>query len=569
MDAAKKKGIVGAATVAGMGLCFLALYYSGERLGDETQGPSKIARAPDGTIWISSHGSLHHFTAAGERREVVALSALKLGPVVSELLPLSDGTLVLAEAVPSAAYRCSPGASKCASITAGFAAAVGPTAHALMVAADEERGRFYISDNANHRLILADFDGKVLDVTAPRRVLYPNELALDKSGELVVVDTTHRRLVRIAVDRDTFGADLWEMKTDSQLSRLGRRLPMDVARAPDGKWWVLVARDGMKEADLIVFGADGDALQRIDLGAYSDPTQIATVSDGLLVADPTNASLTRVAPEGTVAGPWGDAAFQSELDALRVARSLWRALRLAAQLLIVAIPLAGIVLLWRLGERLPTRPQIAVPASPTPVERGIRWLEVLPQFRQRARRLLLALSALMWLLTLASAWIVSMIWEGLKRPESTLVVLFFAAFALAPLVLLIVVPRMWRMRLGTDGGRFFFDPGNGKVEEYSFSALAVSGMQLLVGRRLVPLRLGAGPLFAEEELAGYILARIPPSGRVDAFRLFVRALDQGSRDLWWALIVLAILAAILLLPKIFPGVAEYFWRIAAQLLGVK
>jgi len=88
--------------------------------------------------------SLHR---AGVRKETVALSALARGPIISELLPLSDGTLVLAEAVPSAAYRCDIAARVCTSITAKVAASVGPTAHALMIAADEQRRRFYISDN--------------------------------------------------------------------------------------------------------------------------------------------------------------------------------------------------------------------------------------------------------------------------------------------------------------------------------------------------------------------------------------------------------------------------------------
>src|SRR5712691_10910596 len=169
------KNLVAVAILAAVGLCIAAIYYAGEQLGAVVPGPSKIGLAPDGTVWVASHGGLHHFTGAGERKEKVALSALSRGAIISELLPLSDGTLVLAEAVPSAAYRCDIAARVCTSITAKVAASNAPTAHALMIAADEQRGRFYVSDNANHRLLLLDFDGKLLDVTAPRRLLYPNE----------------------------------------------------------------------------------------------------------------------------------------------------------------------------------------------------------------------------------------------------------------------------------------------------------------------------------------------------------------------------------------------------------
>src|SRR6266545_152402 len=562
------KNIVAVAILAAMALCLAAIYHSGERLGEGMQGPSKIGLAPDGTIWVASHGGLHHFNAAGERKEKLALSALGRDPVISELLPLSDGTLVLAEAVPSAAYRCNVATLRCAAITEKIAGAVGPTAHALMIAADEKRRRFYVSDNANHRLILIDFDGKVLDVTAPRRVLYPNELAVEKPGQLVVVDTTHRRLVRVPVERDAFGPDLWQMKTDTALARPGRGLPMDLAPSSGGGWWVLIARDGMKEADLVLFGADGKALKRVDLGLASDPTQIAMVPDGLLVAEPTRATLTRIAPDGSVAGPWGDSAFQAELDGLRASRSWWRALRFAAQMLLVAFPIAGVFLLWRLGERLPVRPPLVVPEGPTPVENGIHWLEVRPEFRRRARKMLIVMLAVICSLSGAAVLIYAWSWEGFSRFEAIFFFVIFAASALAPLALLIRPPRAWRMRMGTDGRRFFLDPGNGKVEEHSFSELAISnGQQLLVGRRLIALRLGAGALFADEELRGYIFARIPPSGRVDPLRLFVRALDRGSRELWLVLIIFAIGALLLALPKLFPAMAAYFKAIATHLLN--
>src|SRR5213593_2758329 len=100
------KNLVAVGILAAMGLCVAAIYYSGEQLGAGVPGPSKIGLAPDGTVWVASHGGLHHFTGAGARKEVVALSALGRGSIISELLPLADGALVLAEAVPSAAYRC-------------------------------------------------------------------------------------------------------------------------------------------------------------------------------------------------------------------------------------------------------------------------------------------------------------------------------------------------------------------------------------------------------------------------------------------------------------------------------
>ncbi len=184
--------------------------------------------------------------------------------------------------------------------------------------------------------------------------------------------------------------------------------------------------------------------------------------------------------------------------------------------------------------------------------------------------MLIVMLAVICSLSGAAVLIYAWSWEGFSRFEAIFFFVIFAASALAPLALLIRPPRAWRMRLGTDGQRFFLDPGNGKVEEHSFSELATSnGQQLLVGKRLIALRLGAGALFAEEELRGYIFARIPPSGRLDLGRLFVRALGQGSREMWWIVIALVITAAFLVLPTLFPGMATYFKAIAMHILSAK
>ena len=567
MDNQKKKAVIAAATIAGMALSFVALHQAGDHLGEGTYGPSEVARASDGTVWVASHGSLHRFTEVGERKQVLALATLGLGPIISELLALSDGTLILAEAVPSAAYRCNPGSSKCVAITARLGAA-GPTAHALMVAADEQRGRWYFSDNAGHRLILTDADGKVLDVSAPRRVMHPNELAVEKSGELMVVDTDHRRLVRISVERDVFGSDLWEMKTNSGLSRPGRYLPMDLARSPEGNWWVLIAREGMKDSDLVLFGSDGKALKRIDLGPDSDPTRIAAVPGGLLVADPTRATLTRVSAKDATAAPWGDSAFQAELDGLRASRSLWRNLRLAAQVLVVVFPLVGIWALWRLGERLPVPAQPAVPETPLPVSGGIRWLEVLPEFRKRTRRLAITVLVVIGGASMALLYVFESMLQGFPRGAKLFSLAILAFTALAPIILLVRSPKAWRTRLGTDGKRFFLDRGDGKLRGYPFEALVVSnGRQLLVGRRLIALRLGPGPLFDEKELAGYVLSRIPPSNRVGPYRLFMRALRAGNRETQWSIVVMIAAVVLVALSELFPEAAADLKKAALEFLS--
>jgi hypothetical protein len=147
--------------------------------------------------------------------------------------------------------------------------------------------------------------------------------------------------------------------------------------------------------------------------------------------------------------------------------------------------------------------------------------------------------------------------------------------ALAPVILLVRQPRAWRTRLGTDGKRFFLDRGDGKLRGYPFEALVVSNArQLLVGRRLIPLRsnpgplgLGPGPLFDEKELAGYVLSRIPPSNRVDPFRFFMRALRAGNRETQWGIVAVIAVAALYALSELFPEAAVELKKAALEFFG--
>jgi len=549
----KSKNAVAVLIVAAVAACLAAIYVAGERLGAGAQGPSKIARAPDGTVWVVSDGALHQFSAQGEPRREIPLGALGRGPLPSDLVPLADGSMVIAEADPSAAYRCDLAAMRCALLTGAIAQAIGPTRHALMIAADETARRYYISDNANHRLILLDFDGRVLDATQPRRLIYPNEIEVAKPGEIVVADTNHHRLVRIGVAGDRFGADLWQMRTDrNNLHRVGRVWPMDFTPAAQGGWWVLDARDGMRDADLLRFDPGGQARERVDLGPDADPTQIMALEDGLLVADPKRASLVRVGADGSAA--WGGAVFGAELAKLKATRSFWARVRLAAQVLVVVAPLLGIALLWRMGERLPQRAiRFEEATTATPVEDGVHWIGVRPEFLRRVKRLQLGSLGLVVLVFAAFAWLTDVSALLRSSPMLRIEVVAIAVILALQALFLVRRPPGWRKRIGTDGSQFYFDPGNGGVEAYSFDALAtVNGQQLLAGKRLIALATRTVPIFDPDEVRGYILARIPASGRMSAAQLSRRALRQGSGQMWAAAVIIVIGLAVWVLPFFFP-----------------
>jgi hypothetical protein len=324
-------------------LALAALSFGAAERMAETQGPSRMGVAADGSLWVNSHAGLHRLLPDGTRVAHVPLAALGLGPVLSDVRPLADGSLLLAQAIPSSLQRCHPATRQCERLAADVR-----TAHALMVDVDEKRRRVVVSDNAGHRLLLVDLDtGRLLDETPPELVLHPNTIAFDGPDGVLVSDADRGRIARIHLGGDQFGLTVASHRTPGL--RPGRYWTMDFARLSSGQWWVLVAAEGMKDADLVVHKGLGGGLHRIDLGGRSDPTKVVPFADGALVAEPTRVDLLRLRADGTVAGGFGDDAFRAELDATRRRHQAWTLIRNSGPTGMAVVPIVAIVLLWRRG----------------------------------------------------------------------------------------------------------------------------------------------------------------------------------------------------------------------------
>jgi hypothetical protein len=78
-----------------------------------------------------------------------------------------------------------------------------------------------------------------------------------------------------------------------------------------------------------------------------------------------------------------------------------------------------------------------------------------------------------------------------------------------------------------------------------------------------------GPLFDEKELAGYILSRIPPSNRVNALELSMRALRASNRETRWGIVALVIVFALIALSELFPEVSAEVRKAALDFFVTK
>src|SRR5262249_39339744 len=157
----------------------------------------------------------------------------------------------------------------------------------------------------------------------------------------------HSRLVTRDIRGDRFGVVVSERTASAgDLARPGRHLAFDSVRLPNGETWLLIARDGMRDADIVAFDGVGRPTRRIDMGEDADPFDIEVWRGRVWVSDGTRYRFDSVTVDGDPRfGEVEDAAFRAELEEAREAPRLWKRLRLASQLALVAIPILGILII--------------------------------------------------------------------------------------------------------------------------------------------------------------------------------------------------------------------------------
>jgi hypothetical protein len=345
--------------------------YSGQRIFG-TIGPSRAFAAADGRLYLLSHGKIHVFGADGSRLQAIDLRALGVHPRPSDFEVHRDGRLVMADPNESVLARCVPPSGPCERIDVTLLAKPGQEVLPLNAAKlhiDEGAGRYYVSDNSGHRVVVADFAGHVLGASRPMTVYYPNQLATVAVGALAVVDTGHRRIATFDVSGDRVGALLRQMSTDAPgIVRPGRRLPLDSVHLADGGTWVLIARERMRDADLVLFDAGGAPRTRVDLGDDSDPFDIEAWRGRIWIADATNYRFESVALDGSDPRSIEDRSFAAELASEHEAAQRWIVYRWLARIGMVVAPILGLAVLWRLGMLNLPRASSAegIPAVVTP-----------------------------------------------------------------------------------------------------------------------------------------------------------------------------------------------------------
>jgi hypothetical protein len=293
------------------------------------------------------------FGANGARLQAIDLRAMGVHPRPSDFEVHRDGRLVMADPNESMLVRCTPPSGPCERIDVKLLSAPGQQVLPLNPAKlhiDERKQRYYVSDNAGHRVVVADFAGRVLGVSATGAVHYPNQLEIADGDELSVVDTGRKRIATFDVGGDRIGKVLRATATNVRgVARSGRFLPFDAVHLQDGRFWALIAREHMRDGDVILFDAKGVARLRLDLGDGSDPFDIESWRGRIWIADATNYTFESVAADGSGRGAIEDRAFAAELAEEKASAQRWTLYRMFARIGLVAIPLAAVLVMWKLG----------------------------------------------------------------------------------------------------------------------------------------------------------------------------------------------------------------------------
>jgi len=510
------------AIVAVLGVCAgLAAIAQLSRAMAGHYGPSAGIRLPDGRTLIGSHGQLHVFEGM-RRTERIALSEFGLGSIAGDLDVLRNGELLVGDTATRRLMRCRLADRSCrvffdGGIRGAFKAEVEPGA-----------GRVVLTDSSNHRLLLLDPEGRQIAASAINgpRFNFPNGLAFGADGLIAVADTDNRRLALMRLEGDMLRPEPDDISLAAALGPVTGFFPIDVRPDARGRWWVIVANNGLERGALFVLHPDGRLLRQLPLGADPDPIALVALPDAMLVLEPSTFAVTRLTLEGS-AQPFGDRAFSQELAAERERVQWLSNARLAVQALLVAFCCGVLFAAVRAGGGgmlRQLRMNWSIPQTPLPLTEEQVWIEANPR---PMRMTVLAM-------LLATAFLLAFLWlylpSVMKLDPAREAALWKASlFLLAlPFFTLLFLHRP-RTRLGTDGKSIFLFDGSGHWSA-PLAEVRYSPTRLLVGHRVVRLRIPGADFFPVEEIAGRFLSRLPPEALLPEWRFTLLALKTWFRQ---------------------------------------
>jgi sugar lactone lactonase YvrE len=347
----RQKLIFLVALVATLGIVF-AINWAGKRVAD-LYGPTALAQASDGRVWLLLNHELHVLDRDGRSLKRIPAKALGIAPPIAALAPAADGAMLVGSRETGLVHLVDAGGALRASIdpAAGGGKRLFGAFHILPLPDSQD---LIVADTSNHRALRLGRDGRVLRTTGsadgqPGSLHFPNGLALDRDGRVLLVDTNHHAVRVFTQDLEPVPAGGFAAEADK-----GYVWPALVGVAPDGARFVSIMADSMERGRVFRFGPEGKRLAELPLPGSADPSGILVRSDDVLVSDQHGLAILRYGLDGSRLGEFGDESLRAAYREIARLRDLYRTTISGGRILLFVM-LAGLLLLLRKERRAQER----------------------------------------------------------------------------------------------------------------------------------------------------------------------------------------------------------------------
>lgn len=273
-------------------------------------GPTVLAEDDNGSIFVNIGTTLYQLDSYGHILDSASQPDLGLPQgKFTDVLPLSNGSTLVALARPGRIYSCSFSQRQCSD----FLPPDTRITQTLKMTWHKTRQELFVIDADAGRILVFDASGELLKSSegGAGGLFLPNTPLVSQSGELVIADTNHHRLV--AIDAVSLDAELWEAPVKSELAMPGRTWPTDIAQASNGEFWAINDGNLLRYGDVIIFDKERKPAVRLELDAKWDPIKLIARSSDVLLASFGNYDLVSVSLDGSYIQPFGSDNFRLAL----------------------------------------------------------------------------------------------------------------------------------------------------------------------------------------------------------------------------------------------------------------
>ena len=353
----RQKAILLVALVATLGIV-LAINWAGRRVTD-LYGPSVLAQASDGHVWLLLNHELHVLDRHGTSLRRIPVRTLGISPPIAALAPAPNGAMIVGSRETGLLHFVDASGTLRATVDPA-AAGRGRLFGAFHLLPLPDTQDLLISDTSNHRLLRLSREGRFLQSygstdSQPGALHFPNGLALDRQGRVLLVDTNHHSVRAFTPDLQVVAAGGFTAQADR-----GYVWPALIGVAADDARFVSIMANGMERGRVFKLSPEGARLAELALPALADPSGLLVRADDVLVSDQFGLAIQRFDLDGKSLGTFGDASLEGAYGEIERLRGLYRRTIAGGQFFLIAM-LVVLMLLLRKERRSQERVGASLP----------------------------------------------------------------------------------------------------------------------------------------------------------------------------------------------------------------